>query len=57
MYHMLRGLVAVKLHVDSRFPLEWDFIERTVEVLEPVEVLATNMQKEETFAGICFIVE
>lgn len=54
MYHMLRGLVAVKVHVDSRFPMEWDFIERTLEVLEPVAVLTTKMQKEVYVMGDFF---
>lgn len=46
MYHMLKGILAVKVHVDSRFPFEWTFIEKTIEVLEPLAVLTTKMQNE-----------
>lgn len=51
---MLKGLVAVKVQVDMHFSFEWDFIEGTLEALEPVAVLATKMQKEVYVMGDFF---
>lgn len=51
---MLKGLVAVKVQVDRHFSFEWDFIEGTLEALEPVAVLATKMQKEVYVMGDFF---
>lgn len=54
MYHMLKGLLAVKVHVDSKFPFDWGFIEKTVEALEPIAILTTKMQKEVYVMGDFF---